>query len=334
MDNSLAVHDDIILTDTYQRQFSYLRLSITDLCNFKCTYCLPNGYQGKASHNELSLNEINRLVASFAELGFKKIRLTGGEPSLRQDLLQIIDRCKSQPGIENVSITTNGYRLSHYLPQWIEAGIDQVNISIDSLSSKQFELITSSSDLPMILEAIDSAIDNGFTAIKINTVLLREHLDSQVKPLVDWVKNKPITLRFIELMQTGENTEFFNRQHVSADKIKVWLEDEGWYSKTRLIHSGPAIEYDHPDHSGSVGIIAPYSKNFCDSCNRLRVSAQGQLHLCLFSDDGKDLRPFLAADSSTQLVQFLRESMNLKLPKHYLQEQKTGAMRNFSMLGG
>ena len=334
MDNSLVKKDNIILTDSFQRQFSYLRLSITDLCNFKCSYCLPNGYQGKASQDELTVDEIRTLVASFAELGFKKIRLTGGEPSLRKDLLNIIEICKSQPGIEKVCITTNGYKLNKFLPQWIDAGIDQVNISIDSLSPEQFELITSSSDLPMIMRAIQDAIDNQFDAIKINTVLLREHLDTQVKPLIDWVKDKPIALRFIELMQTGENAEFFNRQHVSAEKIKAFLGDEGWYKKQRLIHSGPAIEYDHANYVGSVGIIAPYSKNFCDTCNRLRVTAQGKLHLCLFSEDGKDLRPFLREDNRAQLTEFLHLSIYDKLPKHYLQQQRTGATRNFAMLGG
>ncbi|MDG2019042.1 MAG: GTP 3',8-cyclase MoaA [Porticoccaceae bacterium] len=334
MDHSLPMQDNIILTDAYRRQFSYLRLSITDLCNFKCNYCLPDGYQGKSSQNELSLDEIKTLVSSFAELGFKKIRLTGGEPSLRKDLLKIIEICKSQLGIERVCITTNGYKLNQFLPEWIAAGIDQVNISIDSLSPEQFELITSSSDLPMIMAAIHSAIEDGFTAIKINTVLLREHLDSQVKPLIDWVKDKPIALRFIELMQTGENTELFNRQHVSANKIKSWLVAQAWNKKNRSIHSGPAIEYEHTNYLGSVGIIAPYSKNFCDSCNRLRVTAQGQLHLCLFSEDGKDLRPFLQAGDVAQLTQFLRASIYEKLPKHYLQQQQTGATRNFSMLGG
>ena len=334
MDNALAAQDNIILTDAFQRQFSYLRLSITDLCNFKCSYCLPNGYQGKASQNELSLKEIKTLIASFAELGFKKIRLTGGEPSLRKDLLEIIHICKSQPGIEKVCITTNGYRLDHFLPQWIAAGIDQVNLSIDSLSPEQFELITSSSDLPMMMAALNRAIEDGFTAIKINTVLLREHLDSQVAPLIDWVKDKPIGLRFIELMQTGDNTEFFNRQHISADQIKLLLGDQGWNEKTRLIHSGPAIEYDHPKHLGSVGIIAPYSKNFCATCNRLRVTAQGKLHLCLFSEDGKDLRPYLQTANAAQLTEFLRNSIYDKLPKHYLQQQQTGATRNFAMLGG
>lgn len=334
MDNSLVKKDNIILTDSFQRQFSYLRLSITDLCNFKCSYCLPNGYQGKASQNELSLDEIKTLIASFAELGFKKIRLTGGEPSLRKDLLEIIEICKTQPGIEKVCITTNGYRLNHFLPKWIAAGIDQVNISIDSLSPKQFELITASSDLPMMIDALHQAIDDGFSAIKINTVLLREHIDSQVMPLIDWVKDKPIALRFIELMQTGENTEYFNRQHLPADQIKVLLANQGWNEKSRLIHSGPAIEYDHPNHKGSVGIIAPYSKNFCDSCNRLRVTAQGQLHLCLFSEDGKDLRPYLQTGDSAQLTEFLSASIYDKLPKHYLQQHQTGATRNFAMLGG
>jgi cyclic pyranopterin phosphate synthase len=248
--------------------------------------------------------------------------------------LQIIDICKSQPGIEKVCITTNGYRLNHFLPQWIAAGIDQVNISIDSLSPEQFELITASSDLPMIIGALNRAINEGFTAIKINTVLLREHRDSQVMPLIDWVKDKPIALRFIELMQTGENREFFNRQHFSADKVKDRLVDQGWIEKSRLIHAGPAIEYGHSSYPGSVGVIAPYSENFCDTCNRLRVTAQGQLHLCLFSEEGKDLRHLLQTNNLAPLTEFLRSSIYEKLPKHYLQQQKTGATRHFAMLGG
>mgnify|MGYP000218012216 FL=1 len=248
--------------------------------------------------------------------------------------MQIIDICKSQPGIEKVCITTNGYRLNHFLPQWIAAGIDQVNISIDSLSPEQFELITASSDLPMIIGALNKAIDGGFTAIKINTVLLREQKDSQVMPLIDWVKNKPIALRFIELMQTGDNREFFNRQHFSADKVKDLLVDQGWTEKSRLIHAGPAVEYRHSSYPGSVGVIAPYSENFCDTCNRLRVTAQGQLHLCLFSEKGKDLRHLLQTTDSAPLTEFLRSSIYEKLPKHYLQQQKTGATRHFAMLGG
>ncbi len=328
------MQENIILRDSQQRQFSYLRLSITDLCNFKCSYCLPKGYQGKPSKNELSLQEIQTLVSSFSSLGFKKIRLTGGEPSLRKDLLEIMDICKKQQGIEKLCITTNGYRLEHFLPQWIKAGIDQVNISIDSLSPQQFKLITSSSDLHKITAAIDGAIANGFTGIKINTVLLREHLNTQVQPLIDWVKTRPVTLRFIELMQTGENREFFNRQHVSADQIKAYLDHQGWIKKLQSLHAGPAIEYSHPQYLGSVGIIAPYSKIFCDSCNRLRVSSQGKLHLCLFADEGKDLRHYLQAGDSVGLSDYLRSSIHEKLPKHYLQEQQTGATQYFSMLGG
>lgn len=334
MGSAMYGQDSIIFRDSYQRPLSYLRLSITDLCNFKCNYCLPNGYQGKSSQTELTLEEVKTLVSSFSRLGFKKIRLTGGEPSLRKDLLAIIDICKSQPGIEKVCITTNGYRLEHFLPQWIEAGIDQVNVSIDSLSPEQFELITSSSDLPKIISALDHAIDNGFTNIKINTVLLRQHIASQVKPLINWVRNRPVSLRFIELMETGENRQFFDLQHVSAGQIKDYLGSCGWIEKDRSPLAGPAIEYNHDEYQGSVGIIAPYSKNFCDSCNRLRVTSQGKLHLCLFADEGIDLRSYLQAQDSHGLTEFLQSRIHQKLPKHYLQQNQTGATRHFAMLGG
>ena len=167
-----------------------------------------------------------------------------------------------------------------------------------------------------------------------NNITWESYLDIIDRDEVDWAV--PISLgdshKGFRVM--GTNKEFFNRQHLPADKIKLLLANQGWNEKSRLIHSGPAIQYDHPNHRGSVGIIAPYSKNFCDTCNRLRVTAQGQLHLCLFSEDGKDLRPYLQAGDSAQLTEFLSLSIYDKLPKHYLQQQQTGATRNFAMLGG
>lgn len=339
--HSSHTHFSNTLSDSQQREFSYLRLSVTDLCNFKCTYCLPNGYQGKQK-SELSLNEIKVLVAAFAQLGCKKIRITGGEPSLRKDLLDIIKICKQQTGIEKVCITTNGYRLQEFLPQWINAGIDQVNISIDSLLPEHFEAITSSSDLPNILNAIDTALANNFTNIKINTVLLREHLSTQILPLLNWIKTRPFSLRFIELMETGNNKEFFAKQHASAKILRKLLSKQNWQETEREAYAGPAEEFSHDNYLGAVGIIAPYSKNFCSSCNRLRVSSQGHLHLCLFGSENYDLRPYLQdplenysqQDNFQRLKEYIKQCMQEKLPQHYLENSQTGITQHFAMLGG
>ncbi|PKI13209.1 GTP 3',8-cyclase MoaA [Colwellia sp. 12G3] len=323
-----------MLTDNFGRRFSYLRLSITDVCNFSCNYCLPDGYQCDQPRDFLSLCEIKRITKAFAELGTEKIRITGGEPALRKDLPEIIRICKETPGIKTVAITSNGFKLPEHLPQWLDAGIDAINISIDSLDPRQFHAITGHDKLKTILTGIDMALADGRASVKVNTVLMRDHSGREIQSYLNWLKDTPITLRFIELMQTGDNQEFFDAQHVQGSRIKQNLILDGWLPVLQNKSAGPAQEFYHLDYQGKVGLIMPYSKDFCSSCNRLRISSSGKLHLCLFGEEGLSLREELQSDDIEPLQAKILALLGDKKATHYLHEKLTGATKHLAMLGG
>jgi len=324
-----------MLTDRFNRRFTYLRLSITDQCNFRCNYCLPDGYCADGtSDTYLQLTEIQKIAAAFALNGTKKIRITGGEPSLRKDLSDIIRCCRETPGIETVALTTNGYKVTRNLRAWVDAGLNQLNLSADSLSPENFTLITGHDKLREVLSGVDLALELGLQHIKLNAVLMREFNQSEVQRFLDYVKQRPISLRFIELMETGDNTDFFNAQHVSGATVQTQLESQGWIQVLREPHAGPAIEYTHPDYAGNIGLIMPYSKDFCSSCNRLRVSSHGNLHLCLFSESHRSLRPYLAKETTEQLAARLRDWVLDKKETHGLHERNSGVTRHLAMIGG
>ena len=327
---------EYMLVDQHNRRFTYLRLSITDVCNFRCNYCLPDGYscEKNAREQPLTPQEIKKLAYAFALNGTQKIRITGGEPTLRKDLNDIIAICKSTPGINTVSLTSNGYRLSKQLDSYIDSGLDALNISADSLNADTFKLITGHNSLDEILKTIDLAIARGMKKIKVNTVLLKEYSYKELQSFLNFVKDLPITLRFIELMQTGDNQTFFEQQHVSGSTIQQMLLEQDWLQIIREPNAGPAVEYTHPDYAGNIGLIMPYSKNFCNSCNRLRVSADGNMHLCLFADDNAPLRPHLLSDSTDELAQRIRNNVLGKQQQHLLQEGYSGSTRHLAMLGG
>jgi len=336
------------LTDNFGRRFSYLRLSITEQCNFRCQYCLPDGSSVDASCSkaELTLPEIELLVRSFAALGTKKVRISGGEPSLRKDLCDIIRTIKAIPGIETVALSTNGYRLKKDVQVWREAGLDQLNISIDSLDAATFALITGQDRLPDILEGLELASTLGFSAIKINTVLLKYYNAMALPDFLEFVQKRNISLRFIELMQTGDSNAFFKKQQQSASAWCDQLQQQGWQLLKPALHSGPAREYQHPDYRGKIGFITPYSQQFCDDCNRLRVSSSGQLFLCLFAEQHQNMRPLLqavlqrneifhsATPDTRPLQQWLQQQVQQKTASHLLTSQQTGATRHFAMIGG
>jgi len=323
-----------MLTDTFGRRFYYLRLSITDVCNFRCEYCLPDGYACDHDRGFLSLPEISRLARGFASLGTEKIRITGGEPSLRKDLPKIIETCKQTQGIKTVALTTNGYKMPDHLPAWLDAGLDAINISIDSLDANQFNLITGHNKFDTVMKGVDMALAHGKTKVKVNTVLMKKHNAYALDQFLAWVKDTPISLRFIELMQTGDNQKFFDEQHVSGMSIKDTLLSQGWLASIRDKSAGPAQEFYHPDYQGTIGLIMPYSKDFCNTCNRLRVSSLGKLHLCLFAEQGLSLRDFLQTDDIEPLRQYIQSTMGDKKATHFLQDRLTGATKHLSMLGG
>ena len=325
------------LVDNFHRQLSYLRLSITDFCNFRCDYCLPNGYTanaGKRPDNELSVSEIDVLIQAFAKLGTTKVRLTGGEPSIRQDLPRIIELAKQTQGIQTVAVSSNGYRLAKHLSDWQTAGLNQLNISIDSFDPTIFKQITGFDILPTLLKDIDTLLATTDIKLKLNGILMADTAFDNLQSVLSFVKNRPVTYRFIEFMQTSDNKALFFAQHSSGQRIKDFLLQNGWQSQRRASDAGPAIEYRHADYVGGIGLIEPYAPQFCDSCNRLRVSSQGKVHLCLFDNGSYDVRAFLANGDVDGLVHALQSLMPIKPEHHLLKQNDSGIMANLSMIGG
>jgi GTP 3',8-cyclase len=323
------------LTDAFGRRFYYLRLSVTDVCNFRCSYCLPNGYAKSGCDDFLSLHEITRLATAFSALGMKKIRLTGGEPTLRPDFTAIARSVSRIQGIQKVAVTTNGYRLRERAAEYASAGIQSINISIDSLRPEAFSHITGHDRLDEIMEGVSACRETGFQNIKINTVLLKGVNDSELDAFIDFVVSQNVSLRFIELMRTLDNKDYFTQYHVSSDSISHALRARGWQPTIRAHDDGPAVEYMHPGGSGRIGVIAPYGKDFCQSCNRLRVSARGNLHLCLFGEEGFSLRRWLQHDEQlAELQSRIVMLLQHKRAGHGLHHQDSGATPHLASIGG
>lgn len=324
-----------MLIDSYSREFKYLRLSLTEKCNFKCSYCLPNGYSGCGNSSYLNFFEIKNLARAFKALGIEKIRLTGGEPTLRSDLIDIISMLKNEIGIKQVALTTNGFKLEKMLSELKLAGLDALNVSLDSLDSEKFKFIRGSDRCESVKRAIDAAAQMSFKSIKINCVLLKDVNDIELTDFMEWVRSRPITFRFIELMRTGENRDYFLKHHISAQFVREHLVQMSWNPLGHSSTAGPAKEYAHPNSVGRMGFIAPYSKDFCATCNRLRVSAVGGLRLCLFGEGDMSIRSLLQSEDSQNLLENkICSALGMKTSGHRLHENLYGNMSSLSAIGG
>ena len=327
-----------LLQDNFGRKFPYIRMSITDVCNFKCGYCLPNGYQVDKSDNRkfLHLDEIKRLAIVFSKLGVSKIRITGGEPTVRKDFFAII-KILNEVGIKKVSITTNGYHLDKKAKMLVDSGLNGINISIDSLDRNIFKSITGHDRLPEILKGIQILQDLNFENIKVNGVLLN-NINVSEKDLNSWgefIKINKVDFRYIELMQTGDNLDYFRKYHISSKIFKEYLDKNSWIYQTLGKDAGPSLNYINPDYVGKFGIIAPYSKDFCKSCNRLRITSRGDLRLCLFGNTGISIRHLLQKDDQIEELQdLILGQMKFKKESHYLELGETGLTKNLSTTGG
>lgn len=326
----------LTLGDRFGRSFPYLRLSVIDACNYHCSYCLPSGFRaGPCRPPRLDINEIRRLLTAFTAAGMHKVRITGGEPTLRRDLEDIIAVAAGQPGVEKVAMTTNGCLLLRRVASWKDAGLTHLNVSVDALDRARFARITGHDQLPDLLAGIDRALGLGFAAVKLNAVLLKGLNDDQLPAWFDYLRDRRVSLRFIELMRTGDNLDYFQRHHLRAGVVEESLRARGWRELPRAADAGPAREYAHPDYQGRIGIIAPYSKDFCAGCNRLRVTSTGDLRLCLFGEAGIPLRPLLQHDDQRdELLAMLGVQLGVKQAGHRLHEGKTGLVQNLSMIGG
>ncbi len=326
-----------MLKDNFNRHFTYLRFSITEACNFRCRYCLPKGFMPpKGGLNELSFLEVQHLISAFIDLGIKKIRITGGEPCLRKDIHQIIGFIKTFPQIERIALTSNGTGLNKNLDAYVKAGLSALNLSVDTLCATKFKELTGYNKLPQILDVIEKAQNLPLDSIKINAVLMKDINDNELSSFLHLLKKKPITMRFIELMETQIlDHDFLKPRQMLCFPLIEDLQKRGWVEIPKTAHSGPAREFKHKDYAGKIGFIAPYSKGFCEGCNRLRVSSQGQLQLCLFGQGQVDLRPFLQDKSQQQdLKNIIITSLSQKEKTHHLHENNPGIRGHLASIGG
>lgn len=321
------------LQDNYNRYFSYLRLSITDLCNFQCKYCMPENFKIKKSDN-LNLSEIVNLISAFSELGMNKVRLTGGEPTIRKDFINIAKIIASFPSIKSLVFTTNGYKLIDLHNDIINAGFTGINISLDTLNIKKFSVITNKNFFNKVLEGILKTLELKID-IKINIVLSNFFSFEDFENFYSLVKYKNIKIRFINQMETNFIKK--NKQRsMNVNYILHFLKSNNWsIIKEKTLSAGPALNFKNENFLGTIGIINPYSNSFCLSCNRLRVTAKGDLFLCLFGGKSYSIRNFLDSKNKKFLLQkFLLQTIKIKSYSHFLNYKNYGALNTFSSMGG
>lgn len=315
---------DMGLIDSYGRRINYLRLSVTDRCNLRCSYCMPAEGIPKLQHGEmLSYEDLYRVACESVALGIEKIRVTGGEPLVRKGLVQFMGRLADIPGLRELVLTTNGLLLGELAIPLRQAGVQRLNISLDSLKPETFARITRGGDLRKVLDGIVVAEEAGFPPVKINMVVMKGINDDELLDFAALTIHKPYTVRFIEYMPTLKD-EGWNSQCMAGSEI---LERIGrHYQLLPLVGNemaGPSRNFKISGAAGAIGIITPISGHFCDSCNRIRVTASGMLRGCLFADDGVDLKPLLHGADNGPLRETLRQIVTGKPGRHHLAEDES-----------
>lgn len=326
-----------MLIDGIGRHLTYLRVSVTQNCNLACTYCLPDGKTSFTPHeNFLSADDFIRIVSVFAEMGIERVRLTGGEPLLRKDILEIVRGIRALPGIKRVHLSTNGVLLEKMAAPLREAGVSGVNVSIDTLDPEVFQRMAGERFLDRVLHGLEAAIAVGMEPVKINTVILRGVNEEDIERVAVLSARLPVVVRFIELMPTGANHGFQAERFISNDEIRGRLCGSGeWREVTVAERGGPAAYYSRGDGRGLVGFISPLSHNFCENCNRLRLTARGELRSCLFSEENIPLAHHLASPSwRADIEAAIRTALEEKPPSHYLGDGRWGNMVSFVSIGG
>ncbi len=327
-----------LLADQFNRPITYLRISVTDKCNLRCIYCMPErGLPWLPKSDILSYEEIAQVVAAGASAGVRSVRLSGGEPLIRKHLHQLVAQIARTPGIEDISLSTNGLLLEEQLDDLVAAGLGRVNVSLDTLSTDRFVDLARRPGLDRVLAGIDAAIRAGLTPLKINCVVMRGKNDDEIAAFAEWTKHRPVYVRFIEVMPVHENLEVQHEAYMSSDEILERVRAIGDLQPSNGPGgNGPARYYAFPGAPGAVGVISPLSHDYCERCNRVRLTADGRLRLCLFGDYEIDLRaPLREGASREDIVDILRASMLIKPERHHLRlGEASSRMRAFSEIGG
>ena len=315
-----------MLIDSLDRKIDYLRLSVTDRCNLRCSYCLPKLYSNFSSTSEIMSDEdVVCLVRAFAELGISKLRITGGEPLLRSGLPSLIKKLRELKSIDDISLSTNGILLNKFAPELSDAGLDRINISIDSLNADKYKSITSFGEISDVLKGIECALEYGFSPVKLNVVVSRGMNEDEINDFATLTETYPVHVRFIELMPMGETGYFSFERRVPLDEMMQLAQPlepipvEDWPKG-----SGPAKYFRRPNGIGSVGFISPLSSNFCSDCNRMRLSAKGILIPCLANNQGTDLLSMLRTGADeNEIKNSIKLTVSCKPEKHLMMETAT-----------
>src|SRR5215207_3830792 len=317
------------LIDRLERRVDYLRVSVTDRCNYRCTYCLPeDGISHVDREDILRFEEIAALVRCFVDLGVRRIRLTGGEPTVRRDLVQLVRMLRAIPGLEDIALSTNGHLLVDLAAPLREAGVDRLNVSLDTLDPARFARITRRGELAVVLAGIDAARAAGFRSIKINTVAVKGFNDDEVGALCRWAWQRGLVPRFIEQMPMAEGALFVPGTLLAAAEIRRLVEQAfspaqlAPHGPARFFGAGPARYWRLSSSNGAaddagegdrlVGIISAMTEHFCDTCNRVRLSSSGALHSCLAHDDAVDLRTVLHREGPGAVEAAIRGALAVK----------------------
>ena len=326
------------LVDTFDRRIRYLRLSVTDRCDFRCQYCMTEDMRFLPRKAVLSEDELVRLASLFVELGVEKIRLTGGEPLIRPDIVSIARRLHAIEGLKELVLTTNGSQLTHLAKPLVDAGVSRINVSLDTLCATQFAELSRTGSLDKVLSGIDAAIDAGFKRIRLNTVLLTGQNEAQIEPLLDYALDKGIDIAFIEEMPMGHITQT-ERELSLVPSAQVLSTIKSRFNLVPVVGGtadGPARRYAVEGTSTEVGVISPITHNFCDSCNRLRVTPDGRLILCLGHENALDLRQLLRSDmDSSSLKRAIVAALAYKPERHVFdQPDEPQVVRLMNVTGG
>ena len=324
------------LTDKFGRNIEYLRLSVTDRCDLRCNYCIPKGFKDFSEPEDwLNFDEIERIIRIFGELGTKRIRITGGEPLVRKNMPELAARLTALPGIEDLSLSTNATRLKKQAAPLKQAGISRINVSLDTLRPDLFKEITGGGKLEKVIDGLLASKEAGFQPVKINMVVMRGVNDTEVEDMVQFCIDHDFTLRFIEAMPLGDTGREANKQYIPLNEIHDRLAKKYTLTKANMNGGGPARYVRVDDTELRIGFITPISQHFCDTCNRVRLSVEGTLYLCLGQEDNYPLRDILRAGvTDKELKQHIKNAIDLKPEKHEFSEQPGKLVRFMSMTGG
>ncbi len=323
--------------DQFGREISYVRISVTDRCNMRCVYCIPPGMEWIEREGILNFEEITRIARVLARMGARRLRLTGGEPTVRRDLTSLVGMLARVPGIEEVSLSTNGLLLSSLAGPLSEAGLDRVNVSLDSLDPERFREITRGGELARVLEGIEAAERAGLHPIKINAVILKGRNDDEIQDFAAMTRRRPWHVRFIEVMPLAGNEDDAALRYMPTHEIREVLERDGALEPVRdLAGNGPAVTFRYAGAAGSVGFISPMDHNFCERCNRVRLTASGRLRLCLFGDGEIDLAgPMRAGADDETIATLVWGGLATKPQRHWLEPGATASgLIALSQVGG